>query len=121
MMTKFLTGCAAATLLAGCCVAPKVVYIYDLKQPVATPALQACVDHAANAQVSVNRDSFKMLRFDTSNLLEAEIRQMVGSQPVSDVLDGEGAYWGTKEFRAVTFHCLLNPQGQVVYSFVRPK
>lgn len=120
-MTKFMLSAAMATVLAGCCCGRQVVYLYDVKPRVATVALQACVDHAANAQVQVNRESFRMLRFDTNSLLEAEVRQMVGKQAVSDVLDGEGAYWGEKEYRAVSFHCLLNPEGRVVYSFVRPK
>ena len=80
--------------------------------------LQACADHAASAQASV-ADDFRVLRFDTERLIALPVRETVGSQQIAGVYDGQGARYGSKEYRLVRFHCLQNPAGQVVYSFVR--
>jgi outer membrane lipoprotein SlyB len=85
---------------------------------VAALGLQACANHASNAQKTY-ADDFRVLRFDTERLVNLPVSTFVGSQPVARVLDGEGARYGRDEYRLVSFHCLQDTAGQVVYSFVR--
>jgi hypothetical protein len=97
---------------------------YAVVTPAMTPVLQACADHAANAQKAAFGDSFKALQLDTDNLVVAKASGNVGKQPVGAIFDGEGQWYGRPtgtmgEWRRVKFHCMVSPVGNVVYSFVR--
>jgi hypothetical protein len=85
---------------------------------IAALGLQACADHAAAAQKAV-ADDFRVLRFDSERLVALPVQETVGSQAIAGVYDGYGARYSAKEYRLVNFHCLQNPAGQIVYSFVR--
>lgn len=112
-----------ATLLGGCTETRYVAVPVPQTAP-ATPVLQACADHAAVAQREAFGDSFRALQFDASNLVLAAPNEKVGSQEVGAVYDGDGQWFGKPygtmgEWRAVRFHCLVSPKGNVLYSFLR--
>ncbi|MBI1309115.1 MAG: hypothetical protein GC129_04590 [Proteobacteria bacterium] len=114
----FMSVFAVAAALSGC----GETYFVAVPTPAAlpvTPELQACADHAAGAQKAAFGSDFNALSLNTDNLVLTAPKLPVGSQPVGAVYDGEGQWYGQKEYRAVRFHCMLSPQGQVVYSFVR--
>jgi hypothetical protein len=113
----------AASLLGGCTETRYVAVPVPQVAP-ATPVLQACADHAARAQRDAFGDSFRALQFDSANLVLATPHNKVGSQPVGAIYDGDGQWYGRPagtmaEWRAVRFHCMVSPVGNVVYSFVR--
>lgn len=114
----------AAALAAAGCTETKYVDVPVMPVLPKTPVLDACAEHAATAQRSEFGDSFRGLRLDTKDLILTAPAVPVGTQPVGAVYDGRGVWygqpWGTMgEWRRVRFHCLVNPKGQVVYSFVR--
>lgn len=114
---------AIATLLGGC-VETRYVAVPVPQSAPATPVLQACADHAANAQRDAFGDKFRALQFDSADLVLASPSQKVGSQTIGAVYDGNGQWYGRPagtmgEWRAVRFHCMVSPVGNVVYSFVR--
>lgn len=113
----------AATLLGGCTETRYVAVPVPQTAP-ATPMLQACADHAAVAQRETYGDNFRGLQFDAANLVLAAPNQMVGRQKIGAIYDGDGQWFGRPagtmgEWRAVRFHCMISPVGNVVYSFVR--
>lgn len=114
---------AAAALLGGCTETGYVAVPVAQMAP-ATPVLQACADHAAAAQRDAFGDKFRALQFDSANLVLAAPGNKVGSQQVGAVYDGDGQWYGRPagtmaEWRAIRFHCMVSPVGNVVYSFVR--
>lgn len=122
-LVVMLVLAAMATLLGGCTQTRYVAVPVAPSAP-ATPVLQACADHAAAAQRTAFGDSFKALQFDSANLVLASPQNKVGSQTIGAVYDGNGQWFGRPagtmgEWRAVRFHCMVSPVGNVVYSFVR--
>ena len=114
---------AAAALLGGCTETRYVAVPVPQMAP-ATPVLQACADHAANAQRDAFGDKFRALQFDSANLVLAVPGEKVGSQQIGAIYDGDGQWYGRPagtmaEWRAIRFHCMVSPVGNVVYSFVR--
>ena len=117
-------GVVVAVLgMAGCA---RTTYVM-VPTPPAPPVgalLQACTDHAAKAQRNAFGTDFRGLQFNTAQAVIASPMQPVGTQDVAAVYDGEGVWFGQPqgamgEWRKVRYHCMLNPAGQVVYSFVR--
>lgn len=113
-----------AGLLAGC--ASHMTDARVAAQPVVpvAPYLSACAAHAARGQRTALGDTFKMLQLSTDGILVVKPTGPVGYQPVAYAYDGTGDWWaqvvpGRTEWRKIHFHCLVNPQGHVVYSFVR--
>jgi hypothetical protein len=118
-----LTGLIIAAATAGCTHTQYVPVMVPTPLR-ATPQLQACVDHAAQAQRTTFGEAFRGLQFDTAQMVATAPQNPVGQQKVGLVFDGNGTWWGRPqgtqgEWRRVRFHCLFNPAGQVVYSFVR--
>ncbi|RYG59159.1 MAG: hypothetical protein EON60_11255 [Alphaproteobacteria bacterium] len=114
---------AAAALLGGCTQTRYVAVPVPQSAP-ATPVLQACADHAAAAQRQAFGERFRGLQFDSGQLVLASPANKVGSQEVGAVYDGNGQWYGRQpgtmgEWRAIRFHCMVSPVGNVVYSFVR--
>jgi hypothetical protein len=110
--------------LASACTEVKYVAVPVNPQLPKTPVLQACADHAADAQRSTFGDKFNGLQFDTANLVLTKPTGAVGSQQVAAVYDGDGEWYGRPygtmgEWRKIRFHCMISPVGEVVYSFVR--
>jgi hypothetical protein len=115
---------AVAALAVSGCTEVRYVGVPVVPTPVKTPYLQACADHAANAQRAAFGDVFTSLQFDSANLLLTSPDGKVGNQEVGAVYDGDGAWYGRPmgtngEWRRVRFHCMVSTAGQVVYSFVR--
>lgn len=118
-----MTGMAAAALAAGC-TQVRYVNVPVVPTPTQTPYLQACADHAANAQRAAFGDVFTSLQLNNNNLVLTAPDRAVGSQQVGAVYDGDGVWYGRPvgtlgERRTLRFHCMISPAGQVVYSFVR--
>ncbi len=126
-----VSGCAAAPAPAP--VRP-VMYVVDpLAQAGTTHAwpvnarrlpavaldLQRCADQAAADQKAVFGSDFRMLRYDMAGLMTQPLNDYVGSQYIANVQDGEGHWYGKREYRKVRFHCLQDQDGRVVYSFIR--
>lgn len=112
-----------ATLLGGCSETRYVAVPVPQVAP-RTPLLQACANHAAMAQRDAFGDDFRALQFDSANLVLTAPAGKVGSQAVGAVYDGDGQWFGRPhgsmgEWRAVRFHCMVSPKGNVLYSFLR--
>ncbi len=110
----------------GACSQTRYVAIPVAPPPPGGALLQACTDHAARSQRATLGDTFRSLQLNTYNAVLTAPRHNIGSQPVAAVYDGEGLWFGMPhgtlgEWRAVRYHCLLNPAGQVVYTFIRPQ
>lgn len=115
---------AAAAALLGACTETRYVAVPVPQSAPATPVLQACADHAAAAQRKAFGERFRALQFDSAQLVLASPMNKVGSQEVGAVYDGNGQWYGRQpgtmgEWRAIRFHCMVSPVGNVVYSFVR--
>ena len=111
-------------LLASACTQTRYVAVPVPSAPPGGKVLQACTDHAARSQRAAFGDEFRALQLNSQNAVLAAPEQPVGSQSVAAAYDGEGVWFGRPqatmgEWRKVHYHCLLNPAGQVVYSFVR--
>lgn len=127
MMVLVMVGIVGGVMLAamlGGCTETRYVGVPVPQSAPATPLLQACADHAALAQRTTFGEDFRGLQFDAANLVMAQPDQMVGSQKIGAIYDGEGQWFGRPvgtmgEWRAVRFHCMVSPVGNVVYSFVR--
>ena len=137
MWKRWLMALVGLTL-AGCATAqePKVVlYVVDpaarwgttdawplaaRRLPNVAADLQYCADHVAQGQRAALGSAFQMLRLEKDGLLVQPVQQYVGSQYVARLQDGEGVWYGRKEYRMVRFHCLQAEDGRVVYSFIRP-
>lgn len=122
-MHKSLMMLGVAMLAAACAQVKYVAVPVNPPLP-KTPVLQACADHAANAQRQTFGNTFTGLQFDTANLVLAKPHGAVGSQQVGAVYDGDGQWFGRPygtmgEWRRIRFHCMISPVGEVVYSFVR--
>jgi hypothetical protein len=114
----------AAALLGACAQPTRYVAVPVPTSAPATPVLQACADHAASAQRQAFGERFRGLQFDSAQLVLASPAGKVGSQQVGAVYDGNGQWYGRQpgtmgEWRAIRFHCMVSPVGNVVYSFVR--
>lgn len=110
--------------LAGGCTQVKYVAVPVAPPLPKTPVLQACAEHAADAQRATFGAAFSGLQFDTANLILTKPHGAVGSQPVEAVYDGDGQWFGRPygtmgAWRKIRFHCMISPVGEVVYSFVR--
>lgn len=81
--------------------------------------LQRCADQAAVDQKTMFGSDFRMLRYDMAGLMSQPLNSYVGQQYVASVQDGEGHWYGKREYRKVRFHCLQDQGGRVVYSFIR--
>jgi hypothetical protein len=119
-----LSMAALASLGLAGCTQTRYVNIPVAPPPPGGPVLQACADHAAGSQRTAFGDEFRGLQLNTQNAILAAPTQTVGNQAVAAVMDGEGLWFGRPhgtmgEWRKVRYHCLLNPAGQVVYSFIR--
>jgi len=120
---KLLSIAAGAVFFAGC----TTTRYMNVATPPAPPAgkpLQACTTHAAKAQRAAFGNEFRGLQLDALQAVLVAPSLPVGAQPVAAAYDGEGTWFGQPqgtmgEWRKVRYHCLLNPAGQVVYSFVR--
>lgn len=115
---------AGAAALLGGCTQTRYVAVPVPQDAPATPVLQACADHAAAAQRQAFGERFRALQFDSAQLVLASPMRKVGSQEVGAVYDGNGQWYGRQpgtmgEWRAIRFHCMVSPVGNVVYSFVR--
>lgn len=115
---------AAAAALLGACTQTRYVAVPVPQSAPATPVLQACADHAAAAQRQAFGERFRGLQFDSAQLVLASPANKVGRQEVGAVYDGNGQWYGRQpgtmgEWRAIRFHCMVSPVGNVVYSFVR--
>lgn len=117
-MLKGIGFMAVLAALAGCA---ETRYVEVPARPVVaeSPALRACVAHASAAQAAVYGSDFSMLQVLPQGMVVTAPRLPVGKQQVSAVFDGEGQWFGPREYRRVRFHCMISPAGQVVYSFVR--
>ena len=117
-------GVVVAVLGMAGCARTTYVMVPTPPSPPAGALLQACTDHAAKAQRGAFGHEFRGLQFNTAQAVLAAPLQPVGTQPVGAVYDGEGVWFGQPQgamgvWRKVRYHCMLNPAGQVVYSFVR--
>ncbi len=118
---------AMALWLAGCTHPHPLTRLVEVPLPPPPPGgalLDACANHAAHAQRMSFGQEFRGLQLDTYQAVLTSPAQPVGSQQVAAVYDGEGTWFGRPqgtqgEWRKVHYHCLLNPAGQVVYSFIR--
>lgn len=111
-------------LAAAGCAQTRYVMVPTPPNPPAGELLQACTDHAAKAQRNAFGSDFRGLQLNTAQAILAAPSQPIGAQDVAAVYDGEGVWFGQPkgtmgEWRKVRYHCMLNPAGQVVYSFVR--
>jgi hypothetical protein len=113
-----------AGLLGGCAssVITQPLAVHPTQAP--APYLAACASSAAMGQRQALGESFKMLQLTTEDLLIIRPTGPVGRQRVAYAYDGTGDWWAKNgqnrpEWRKIRFHCLVSPQGQVVYSFVK--
>lgn len=121
---KMMIFLSVAGLLTTACTQIRSVAVPVSAPPPGGKLLQACADHAAASQRAAFGDEFRALQLNTQNAVLAAPGQPVGNQKVAAAYDGEGLWFGRPqgtmgEWRKVRYHCLLNPAGQVVYSFVR--
>ena len=120
--TMILLGVTGMVMTA--CTQTRYVAVPVAPPPPGGKLLQACADHAAASQRAAFGDEFRALQLNTQNAVLAAPEQPVGNQTVAAAYDGESLWFGRPqgtmgEWRKVRYHCLLNPAGQVVYSFVR--
>lgn len=101
------------------CTETRYVEVPVKPELLAGPELKACEAHASKAQKDVFGSDFSMLQFSTRGMVLTAPTEAVGKQRISAVYDGEGEWFGPREWRKVRFHCMISPAGQVVYSFVR--
>lgn len=111
-----LGGCAGQQV--------KYVAVPSVPDAPATPVLAQCANHAARAQREAFGEAFRALQFNASGLVLTTPRQAVGNQQIGAIYDGNGLWYGRPagtmgEQRAVRFHCMVSPMGNVVYSFIR--
>lgn len=112
-------GFVGILAVLGGCTSTQYVSVPAVPAMDASPQLQACAVHASGAQKAAFGDDFNGLQLNTQGLIVTAPKLPVGKQQVSAIYDGEGQWFGVREYRKVRFHCMISPAGQVVYSFVR--
>ena len=121
-LMKFVLGfglLAFVAMVSGCTRVQEVYYYNPAPVNLPVRAVEACEAHAGGVQQARYGQDFRFILANANGLGVYGVPDPVGTQQVAMALDGTADLWRSGEYRKVRWHCLVNPDGRVVYSFVR--